>query len=195
MPARKNPFRPGCCYHIYNRGAGRHPIFMNRGNYVYCQRLMRRYRRKYGVSVIAYCLMPNHYHFMLRQEADVPLSKFVGVLFNAYTQALNRQQRRTGTLFESRFKHVSVQDDVYAVHLCRYIHLNPVKARLVPVPEAWPFSNYRAWIGLRGDDLVDEPFIRAYFPAPEAYRQFVLGSLDRDRHPSSGFHASIRSVT
>ena len=65
---------------------------------------MKEYYQRHGATIIAYCLMPNHYHLLLRQETDEPLSKFIGVLFNAYVEALNLQQGRTGTLFEGRFK-------------------------------------------------------------------------------------------
>jgi putative transposase len=90
MPYRRDVFTPGQYYHIYNRGAGKGQIFFNEGNYEYLLRLVKRYYQKHGATVIAYCLMPNHYHFLLRQETDELLSKFVGVLFNAYAQALNK---------------------------------------------------------------------------------------------------------
>lgn len=106
MPYRGDVFAPGYYYHIYNRGAGKGLLFSSSGNYEYCLRLVKRYYQQYGATVIAYCLMPNHYHFCLRQETDQPLSKFVNVLFNAYVQAVNKQQGRSGTLFEGRFRRV-----------------------------------------------------------------------------------------
>ena len=78
---------------------------------------MKLYYQKYGVSVVAYCLMPNHYHFLLRQETDEPLSKFMQVLFNAYAQAVNIEQERSGTLFEGRFRHKRVDKWEYLVTL------------------------------------------------------------------------------
>jgi REP element-mobilizing transposase RayT len=159
MPYRGDVFARNHYYHIYNRGVGQGRLFFNPGNYEYCLRLTKRYYRRYGVTVIAYCLMPNHYHFLLRQETDQPLSKFVNVLFNAYVQAVNRQQDRRGTLFEGRFRHVWVDREEYLVHLCRYIHLNPVKAKLVSHPEDWLYSNYLEWTGQRAGILKDETFI------------------------------------
>jgi REP element-mobilizing transposase RayT len=70
------------------------------------------------------------------------LSAFTNVQFNAYVHALNKQRNRTGTLFESCFKHIRVDRDDYILHVCRYIHLNPVEAGLVSKPEQWAFSNY-----------------------------------------------------
>lgn len=173
MPCRGDAFTQGQYYHIYNRGAGKAKIFFNDGNYQYLLRLVKEYYQKHGATVIAYCLIPNHYHFLLRQEADEPLSKFIGVLFNAYVQALNLQQGRTGTLFEGRFKHKCVDQWEYLMLLCRYIHLNPVKAKLVVRPEDWAYSNYREWIGLRDGALVDKVFVQDHFPSAEEYVKFV----------------------
>ena len=173
MPYRADTFTQGQYYHLYNRGAGKELIFINEGNYEYLLRLVKRYYQKHCATVIAYCLMPNHYHFLLRQETDEPLSKFIGVLFNSYVQALNIQQGRSGTLFEGRFRHKCVDKWDYLVTLCRYIHRNPVKARMVSKPEDWPYSNYQEWIGLRNGELVDRIFVKDHFPKPGEYIAFV----------------------
>ncbi len=173
MPYRNEDFTEGQYYHIYNRGAGKGLIFFNNGNYEYLLKLVKRYYKKYGVTLIAYCLMPNHYHFLLRQDTEVPLSKFINVLFNAYVQAVNIQQGRKGTLFEGRFKHVVVDREEYLTHLCRYIHLNPVKANLVSKPEDWKYSNYQDWMGLRKGTLKDDAFIQEHFESVQEYRKFL----------------------
>jgi putative transposase len=173
MPYRGDAFAQGQYYHIYNRGAGKGKIFFNDGNYEYLLRLVKQYYQKHGATIIAYCLMPNHYHFLFRQETDEPLSKFMGVLFNAYVQALNLQQERTGTLFEGRFKHKLVDQWEYLMLLCRYVHRNPVKAGLVAHPEDWAYSNYREWIGLRNGALVDKVFVQDHFPSAGEYVKFV----------------------
>jgi putative transposase len=173
MPYRNVEFTQGQYYHIYNRGAGRSKIFFVEENYKYLTRLVERNFKKYGIIIIAYCFMPNHYHFLLRLENELFLSKFINVLFSAYVQALNRQQNRTGTLFEGRFKHILVDEWKYLIHLCRYIHLNPVKAGLVSAPEEWEYSNYKEWIGARNGILKDEGFIKDYFESREKYSEFV----------------------
>ena len=173
MPYRYHAFTQGQYYHIYNRGAGKGRIFLGKENYDYLLRLMRRYSQELGVTFIAYCLMPNHYHFLLRQETGEPLSKFMQVVFNGYVQALNLQQGRTGTLFEGRFKHKCVDKCEYLMILCRYIHRNPVKAGLVAKPEDWLYSNYRDWIGLRDGLLVDKVFVQDQFSSKEEYVKFV----------------------
>lgn len=181
MPYRGDAFVQGQYYHLYNRGAGKAKIFFNDGNYQYLLRLVKQYCQKHGAIVIAYCLMPNHYHFLLRQATDEPLSKLMQVLFNAYVQALNLQQERTGTLFEGRFKHKCVEKWEYLIVLCRYIHLNPVKARLVARPEDWVYSNYWEWIGLRESVLVDKDFVRDHFSSAEEFERFVNDVEDEKR--------------
>lgn len=177
MPRRKNTFTTGHYYHVYNRGVNRNRIFLNEDNYLHCLKLMKKYCQKYLVTVIAYCLMPNHYHFLLRQDGATSISHFTGTLFNAYSQALNQQIGRTGTLFEGRFKDVHVDKESYLLHLCRYIHGNPVKACLVTSPAEWQYSNYLEWIGERPGKLVDHDFVDAFFSNRQDYQEFVLDYL------------------
>ena len=146
MPYRKNAFARGNIYHIYNRGIDGLQIFVAPENYEYLLRRAKRLLRELALTMLAYCLMSTHYHFVLRQDGDIPISRFVQRLFGAYTQVYNQQQGRSGPLFEGRFRHVRVDRDEYAVHLCRYVHLNPVKAGLVDRPEQWVYSNYLEWI-------------------------------------------------
>jgi putative transposase len=181
MPYRGDIFTQGQYYHIYNRGAGKGKIFFNNGIYQYLLRLVKEYYQKHGAMIIAYCLMPNHYHFLLRQESDAPLSKFMQVLFNSYVQALNLQQRRTGTLFEGHFKHKCVDKWEYLIVLCRYIHRNPVRAGLVKKPDDWAYSNFREWIGLRDSALVDKAFVHDHFSSPEEYVNFVNDGADEKK--------------
>lgn len=168
----------GHYYHVCNRGCNRERIFANDGNYLFLLRQAKKFLREYPLTVIAYCLMPNHYHFLFRPEEDGAVSPFLQRLFNSYTQAFNKQQGRSGTLFEGRPKCVLVDTDAYVIHLCRYIHLNPVEAGLVAHPGDWPYSNYLEWVGRRKGTLVDHDFVRQYFPTPADYEAFIAASLD-----------------
>jgi len=168
----------GHYYHVYNRGCNREDIFTNDGNYLFLLRRVKLFLVHYPLIVIAYCLMPNHYHFLLRLEEDGVLSPFIQRLFNSYTQAFNKQQSRSGTLFEGRAKSILVDTDEYVLHLCRYIHLNPFKAGLAAYPGEWPYSNYLEWVGRRGGTLVDHTFVRGYFPTAADYETFVIGEID-----------------
>ena len=173
MPYREDIFFPGNVYHIYNRGINGMPIFACPDNYIYLLGKVKRLLGEVLVTVLAYCLMPNHYHFVLRQDSDVPISVFIQRLFQTYTQAFNKQQGRSGPLFVGRFRHVHVDRDEYVVHLCRYVHLNPVTAGLVSDPADWPYSNYLEWIKGRPGMLVERAFVRQYFPTPDLYVTFV----------------------
>ncbi len=139
----------GNYYHVYNRGCNREPIFRSQDNYEYLLRQTKTFLRDAAVGVIAYCLMPNHYHFLLRSDEEGAIGRFVQRLFSSYTQAYNRHYSRSGTLFQGRAKRILVDDERYLIHLCRYIHLNPLVARLAAKAEDWPYSNYPEWIGAR----------------------------------------------
>ena len=165
-------------YHVYNRGCNRQRIFANEENYLFLLRRAKAFLAHYPLAVIAHCLMPNHYHFLLRPEEDGALSPFIQRLFNSYTQAFNRQQGRSGTLFEGRAKSVLVDKDEYIIHLCRYIHLNPVEAGLVSYPEEWPYSSYLEWVERREGTLVDRALVRQYFPTGADYKAFVMSEVD-----------------
>jgi putative transposase len=178
MVRRETIFLPGHYFHIYNRGCSRGRIFRKEENYRYLLRRLRKYIVELDISVIAYCLMPNHYHFLFRQNGATSVGRCVQLLFNSYTKAFNVIHRRTGTLFEGPFKAIEVADPEYLKRLCRYIHLNPVKADLVKKPQDWEFSNYRDWIGLRDDLLVDRAFIGDHFASVEMYIALVAAEQD-----------------
>jgi putative transposase len=116
--------------------------------------------------------MPNHYHLLVRQDKEIPTYRFVNSVFNAYVQAVNRQQNRKGPLFEGKYRYVHVDKEEYLIHLCRYIHLNPVQAKLVKNPEDWPYSNFREWAGLRNGKLYVDGFLSDYFDSPMSYSSF-----------------------
>jgi REP element-mobilizing transposase RayT len=173
MPRRKTEFAPGQYYHIYNRGPGRQQIFREEENYLYLLRLVKTYTHQLQVAVIAYCLMPNHYHFLLRQDGEESAGLLPQLAFNRYTKAFNKRYGRTGTLFEGRYRSIWVDRTEYLFHLCRYIHANPVKAGFASRLEDWPFSNYLEWVGKRDGTLVDRRFVEESFPQKDRYREFV----------------------
>jgi REP element-mobilizing transposase RayT len=167
----------GFSYHVYNRGCNREPIFRTTDDYSFLLHKAQTFLPDYPLRLLAYCLMPNHYHFLLRPEEDGAIGPFLQRLFSSYTQAFNRQQGRSGTLFAGRAQSILVDTEEYLLHLCRYIHLNPVQAGLVAHPEQWPHSNYLEWIGGRNGTLVDRGFVRLYFPAAADYERFVTWKI------------------
>ncbi|MBI1803555.1 MAG: transposase [Ignavibacteriae bacterium] len=174
MSRRNIQFTAGQYYHLYNRGCNRELIFKEDTNYRFLLRLIKTHVKSFGVSVIAYCLMPNHYHFLLRQEGDRSLNKFMQRVFNSYTKAFNKKYHRSGTLFEERFRAKLIKNHADLIHLCRYIHRNPLDAGIVRSLEDWEYSNYLEWVGKRRGTLVDQDFVRLHFAGPDEYGQFVL---------------------
>ncbi|MBI1807455.1 MAG: transposase [Ignavibacteria bacterium] len=137
---------PNQYYHVYNRGAHKSPIYFSDDNYRYCINLLHKYSKRYRVNIGAFCLMPNHYHLIVRHEENGSIARFLQTTFNAYTQALNKQRSLSGTLFEGRAKGIPVDSDQYLLQLVRYLHLNPVVARLVKRAEDWAYSDCADWI-------------------------------------------------
>ena len=99
----------------------------------------------------------------------------------SYTKAVNRQQSRVGPIFQGAFRAKLVDKTEYLLHLSRYLHLNPVLAGLVEDPEAWKFSSYRDYIGLRKGTLPKPDIVLSHFPSREAYAEFVKGYSMTDR--------------
>ena len=170
----------GYCYHVYNRSIEGKIIFKSKDNYEFLLRKMGEYIAIYNLSMIAYCLMPNHYHMLIRVDTNNTLSPFIKRLFNSYTQAYNKQNHRKGTIFEGSAQVKLVESDEYVLLLSRYIHLNPVQAGLVDSPGEWQYSNYLEWIGDREGRLVSRDFINAYFNTPDEYRDFVESNIQNN---------------
>ena len=173
MPRREIQFSPGHYYHAFNRGAGRAPIFFRPDDYQYCRRLLERNQVDYQVQVISYCLMPNHYHLLLRQDGEQPISDYIAAVFNPYVQSVNKQQGRHGTLFQGRFRARWVADEAYLDRVSCYIHANPLVAGLIAANGHWPYSNLAEWVGKISSSLWDRDFVQTRFPESADYLAFL----------------------
>ena len=180
---RQLEFAPGNFYHIYNRGAGRSTIFREDDNYIFVLRQMKRISREAHLTLIAYCLMPTHYHFLVRQDGEDAARLLPQRVFNSYSKAVNKRYERTGTLFEGPFRAIHVHTTPYLLHLCRYIHANPVKDGLVADLFDWPYSNYPEWLGLRNGVLYDPAFVAEHFRPVNTYAGFVSEYLRERKSP------------
>lgn len=187
MP-RRQIFESGQYYHIYNRGNNRGAIFFKPENYLFFLRRWKKYLTPY-LDTIAYTLMPTHYHVLGRvknpdffensgfSEPTPAISNAMQRFGLSYTKAINKRFERVGSLFQGVYQAKLVQSEAHLLHLCRYIHGNPVKDGLVADPADWEYSNYLEWLGERDGTLFDPEFVRAYFASPGDYRQFVLDDL------------------
>jgi len=134
-------------YHLYNRGSRAKEIFFEDKNYTYFLRLLSVNTEKHAVQIAAYCLMPNHYHLIVKQEAGGKISKLIQSTIISYVQAVNKQFHFSGSLFQGKAKAKIIDSDEYAIQVVRYIHFNPVRANLVEKPEQWKYSDFSRWIG------------------------------------------------
>jgi putative transposase len=160
-------------FHIYNRGVNRGAIFFEKRNYDFFVKRMTEFFPASGISFVAYCLMPNHYHFLLRQDEPNLISEYIGSVCKSYVQAINVEKKRSGHLFEGKYKIKHVNKFSYLLHLSRYIHLNPVTAGLVQRLEKWEYSSFLNYCGLRENGIVDTGIILQEFKKRENYIKFI----------------------
>jgi putative transposase len=178
MPTKKKiDFIQGGYYHLYNRGAGRTNIFIDDQDFVDFLMRLKEYMKNFQVQMIAYCLMPNHFHLLVRQEGTIKAGLAVQYTCNGYVQRFNLRHDRQGALFQGSYDGGHVDNDIYLRHLCRYIHGNPVKDGFVSRPKLWPYSNYQEWRGQRNGRLVDREFIDAHFGSHQAYTSYLIDYL------------------
>ena len=170
---RKSPIYPGEIHHIYNRGVNYGHIFFTHDNWTFFLRRLRKYFVPDKAIIIAYCLMPNHFHLLVKVLIDDFGRQVMQPIGVSYTKAVNKQEARVGPLFQGPFQNRLVKSDGDLIHLSRYIHLNPVTAGFVDRPEHWDYSSYQDYISLRKGTLPKPESILNLFPSTEAYVDFV----------------------
>ncbi len=178
MPRRTCKLEAGQYYHIYNRGALKSPLYFEPGNYRYFTELLYRCAGEHNVTIIAFCLMPNHFHILIRVEVGGDVPKWIGRVCQAYSMFCNRKYGRVGTSFQQRYQCIHIHNEAYLFHICRYIHANPVKGGLVSHAESWEHSDYQEWIGVRSRLAIDEEFVRSRYGDALTYATFVEDLLD-----------------
>lgn len=137
---------PGAIYHVTSRGDRREPIFVDDTDRAGLLNVLAQGMQRFDAQVLAYCLMGNHYHFVLHTR-QANLSRLMRHLNGVYTQDFNRRHGKVGHLFQGRFKAILVDREAYLLQVCRYVELNPVRAGMVAGPGDWPWSSYRAHVG------------------------------------------------
>jgi putative transposase len=176
MARRPRLLAPGVLYHVIVRGNQRQKTFLSDGDYqAYLERLGR-YRRRLGVTVYAYCLMPNHVHLLVETGAQ-PLSRFMQGLQQSYTQYFNRKHRKIGHLFQGRYKAIVCERDEYLLSLIRYIHQNPVRAKLVGSINEYRYSGHGAYAEGRVSEILEPARVLEMIGGRAGYRRFVQQGL------------------
>ncbi len=208
---RKYKLATGQIYHIFSRSISNFEIFRNSFHYLRILNVIRYYQRENSpmkfsdfiklskskqsnfsvdalslerkkiVKIIAYCIMPTHFHLILEQTKDKGISIFISNILNSYTRYFNTKHKRKGPLWEGRFKSVLVETDEQLIHLTRYLHLNPVTAYLVNSPEEWMHSSCREYL-LKSEenDTVCE-YESILDVKPDSYRQFMHDRISYQR--------------
>lgn len=209
MPYRKTPLVNDQIYHVFNRGVAKVPIFLDKGDYnrfletIYYYEFqgpkpqfsqLKRFKdfdfekNKKVVEMLCYCLMPNHFHFLIKQLQDNGISGFINKVANSYTKYFNTRHHRVGPLFQGQFKAVRIESDEQLIHVSRYIHLNPITSFLVKDLKEYSWSSYASYIGLYQDKNCNKQLVSSMFKTPQMYEKFVLDqveygqSLERLKH-------------
>jgi REP element-mobilizing transposase RayT len=173
---------PDALYHVTARGDRREVIFEDDDDRRAFLLTLAQVVKRFNWLCYAYCLMDNHYHLLI-QTPDGNLSKGMRQLNGVFTQISNRRHQRLGHLFQGRFKAILVDSDAYLLELARYIVLNPVRAGMKKKPEGWPWSSYRASLGLvAADEFLAVDALLAQFAqrrstAQTRYAQFVVEGI------------------
>ncbi|MBI2601355.1 transposase [Candidatus Daviesbacteria bacterium] len=200
MPGRITPLVNNQFYHIFNRGNNKGDIFLQPRDYARFQKTFYYYQyagpklsfSKFSksnlnsfkpdpnqklVEIICYCLMPNHFHFLIRQLKENGISIFISQLSNSYTKYFNTKHARVGSLLQGSFKSVLIETEEQLIHVSRYIHLNPVVSGLVKNLDTYKWSSYLEYIS--GHEFLCSPReILNLFPSVEKYQEFTEDQID-----------------
>ncbi len=171
----------GAWHHVMNRGAAQQDIFKHNQHRNIFLNLLREASLYYNVQCHAYCLMNNHYHLLLHTPQS-NLSIGMRHINGVYTQKFNRSEKIDGPLFRGRYKAILIEEDAYLLHVSRYIHLNPVEAKIIDNPEEYQWSSYAAYIGnYQAQPWLQTDFILDTFKTNKSYQYklFVNEGLDQ----------------
>ena len=225
MPYRKVILAPEQIYHVFNRGVASLPIYFHYRDYLRFIGLMDYYRfsntpfsfsqlmslqkeerqiildglRKENaihVEILTYCLMPNHFHFLLKQITDNGISTFMRNLQNSYAKYVNIKNERAGPLYQSMFKAIRIETDEQLLHTSRYIHLNPSTGYIVEPEklEDYKWSSFKDYLKENFDksqSFVTPETVLNFFKKKQEYKNFVLDQASYQRELSKIKHLTL----
>lgn len=218
MPGRTVPLINDEYYHIYNRGNEKKNIFTLPADYKRFKQVFYYYqfigpKPKFSrftssdiyinlfkpkqenklVEIISYCLMPNHFHFLLRQLKDNGISTFMSQLLNSYTKYFNVKYNRVGSLFQGKFKNSLIENDEQLIHVSRYIHLNPIVSGLKNNLVDYPWSSYFEYVH-EFENYCSTKEVLSFFSSREKYQEFMEDQIDYGRSLELIKHAIFEEV-
>lgn len=174
----------GAVYHVTVRGNERRKIFFSKRDYEKFKEYLGEAKEKYRFLLHAYVLMTNHYHLII-ETPEKNLSKIMHYLNSSYTTYTNIKRKRSGHLFQGRYKSIVVDKDSYLLELSRYLHLNPVRAHMVQKPEEYPYSSYKSFTSGNSESIVTVVTVLGMLSkseqrAREGYRNFIESALGEE---------------
>lgn len=199
MPYRQISFQNESFYHVFNRGVEKRKIYTLKKDYERFLETLKYYQyagpkprfsmkdrfnftkiqhNKKIVEIVCFCLMPNHFHILLRQLEDGGVQEFIRKVSNSYTKYFNIKNDRVGHLLQGNFKSVPIETDEQLLHVSRYIHLNPYVAQLVNDLKHYQFSSYLEFVELSKDKICSSEHILSFFKDQGSYEQFVQDQQD-----------------
>lgn len=213
MPYRKTPLITNEIYHVFNRSIGGLPIFSNTRNYQrvldtvnfykfekpslrfsHYNRLPQKQRNEFlenlklnkarRLKILAFCLMPNHIHFLFKQLTENGISKFMSNIQESYAKYFNIRGERNGALFQSMFKAVRITTDEQLIHVARYIHLNPLTAFIIKNMnelEDYPWCSFTEYMSKNDNEIVDKEELIGYFSSIRRLKDFTANQVDYQR--------------
>jgi len=186
MPRKARIDAPGALQHVIGRGISRQEIFSDKADYKDFLNRLGEILSESNTSCYAWALIPNHFHILLR-TGNVPVSKVMQRLLTGYVVNYNRRHRRFGHLFQNRYKSILCQEDPYLLELVRYIHLNPLRAKLLSGYKAlcrYPYCGHRVILGGSKNDWQDFQYVLRLFGDKERtargrYNEFVREGIEQ----------------
>ncbi|MFQ6678350.1 MAG: transposase [Fidelibacterota bacterium] len=180
MRCNKEEFVEGVLFHIYNHSVDEIDLFYDQDDYHYFLKKLKKNYFPDELSIFAYCLMPNHFHFCIKQNSSRPIYDVFNRFILSYALHFNSKYKRRGKLFANKLQHKKINSEEYLVDICPYIHRNPIRAGLVGKAEDWEFSNYHEWIGIRNGILFDDELLLHYFRKAETYKKYIENFDDKE---------------
>jgi putative transposase len=194
MPRRPRVVLPNIPLHIIQRGNNRQDCFYAKQDYRFYLEWLGKYAEETGCTVHAYVLMTNHVHLLLTPDKSESAGHMMKKLGQRYVQYVNRTYKRSGTLFEGRYRSCLIQGEIYLFTCHRYIELNPVRAQLVDHPADYPWSSYRANGHGTSNNILSPHHLYKALGRDVAERQIAYRELFRNKL-GSGVIDEIRKST
>ena len=198
MPRLDRPHFPNQYYHIFNRGYDRKNIFKEESDYLRFLDKLEASTKKFDWLIYSYCLMPNHFHLHVQVRAD-PLGIILHSLQTSHSVFFNRKHKHFGAVFTNRFKSILIQKEAYHLGLSKYIHLNPVKAKLCQKPQDYIYSSYPEIINkpLHQFKIIDKRSLESLKAGSslDNYRKFIEDNPYTNYDPNLSVRGVIGSDT